>query len=66
MGTIVSANDAENTTFRSAMKAGVKETRNLTAEESLKELEAAAASVAPPDFLNKEAPKGAYVWKGPA
>ena len=65
VGIEVSANDSENTATRSAMTSGVKTTRNLTAAQSKRELEAAAAAEAPPSFTNEVLPKDAKAWYGP-
>jgi hypothetical protein len=65
VSTIVSENDADNTATRSALEAGVETTRNLTAAQSKRELEAAAAATVPPSTLNDVAPKDAKAWYGP-
>ena len=58
------AYDSAMDASRNSMNEGVKATRNLTAAQSKRELEAAAAAAPEPSFLNKEAPKGAKVWYG--
>ena len=63
------ASDSAINASRSSMSEGVKATRNLTAQQSKVELEAAAASAPQPNFLNKILPKGAkafYSMDGPA
>ena len=65
VSTEVTADDAVITATRSAMIAGVKTTDNLTAEQSKRELEAAAAAEVPPNFLNGKPPKDARAWYGP-